>query len=57
MASEFFATLDWGAVALMIVVAAGLVWGLRFFLRQNREDLDDLQETLKSESDDDQRSP
>jgi hypothetical protein len=57
MASEFIATLDWGVVALVIIVAAGLVWGLRFFLRQNREDLDDLQETLKSESDDDQRSP
>ena len=48
------ANLDWGAVALVAVIGGGLVWGLFFFLRQNREDLDSLQETLASDRDDEE---
>ena len=44
-------TIDWGAVALGIGVAAGLLWGLVFFLRQNRQDLESLNRTLRDESD------
>ncbi|MEF8727432.1 MAG: hypothetical protein V5B34_18150 [Accumulibacter sp.] len=44
-------TIDWGAVALGISVAAGLLWGLVFFLRQNRKDLESLNRTLRDESD------
>jgi hypothetical protein len=48
------ANLDWGAVALVAIIGGGLVWGLFFFLRQNREDLDSLQETLASDRDDEE---
>jgi hypothetical protein len=47
------ATTDWGAVALFVVVAGAMLWGIVFFLRQNRSDLDSLQETLRSERDED----
>jgi hypothetical protein len=43
MDSGLLASLDWGALALVAVVAAALAWGMVFFLRQNRKDLDDLQ--------------
>ncbi len=47
------ATTDWSAVAMFVVVAGAMLWGLVFFLRQNRSDLDSLQETLRSERDED----
>ncbi|MCM8612293.1 hypothetical protein [Accumulibacter sp.] len=50
-------TIDWGAVALGIGVAAGLLWGLVFFLRQNRRDLESLNRTLLEESDEPGDSP
>jgi hypothetical protein len=53
MNSGSLATLDWGAVALVVVVAGAMLWVLVFFLRQNRSDLDSLQETLRSERDED----
>jgi len=46
------AAIDWGAIALGLCVAAGLVWALVFFLRQNRQDLDSLEQTLRADSDD-----
>ena len=52
MNSGSLASLDWGSVALFAVVAAALVWALVIFLRQNREDLDNLQKTLDSERED-----
>lgn len=56
MDSGLLASLDWGAFTLLAVIAAALVWGMVFFLRQNRKDLDDLQEALdlQSEEDDDE---
>ncbi|EXI89248.1 MAG: hypothetical protein AW11_01571 [Candidatus Accumulibacter regalis] len=42
--------INWGAIALLAVIAAGLVWGLRLFFRQNRKDLESLEETLENES-------
>ena len=48
------ANLDWRTVALVAIIGAGLVWSLLFFLRQNREDLDRLQETLASDRDDEE---
>lgn len=48
--------LDWGALTLVVLIAAGLIWAFVFFLRKNRDDYDSLQETLKSEEDDDQSS-
>ena len=50
-------TIDWGAVALGIGVAAGLLWGLVFFLRQNRQDLESLNRTLRDESDEPADNP
>ncbi|EXI66509.1 MAG: hypothetical protein AW08_02623 [Candidatus Accumulibacter adjunctus] len=50
-------TIDWGAVVLGIGVAAGLLWGLLFFLRQNRRDLESLNRTLRDESDEPGDSP
>lgn len=44
--------IDWGTVALLVIVATGLVGGFVFLLRQNRKDLDSLQETLDSASED-----
>ncbi|KFB67895.1 hypothetical protein [Candidatus Accumulibacter vicinus] len=56
MDSGLLASLDWGTFTLLAVIAAALVWGMVFFLRQNRKDLDDLQEALdlQSEEDDDE---
>ena len=56
MDSGLLASLDWGALALVAVVAAALAWGMVFFLRQNRKDFDDLQQTLdrQSEENDDE---
>ena len=54
MDSGTLASLDWGAVALMVLIGGAFVWALSFFLRQNRQDLDSLEETLKSESEDDE---
>ncbi|MEF8733091.1 MAG: hypothetical protein V5B40_14650 [Candidatus Accumulibacter meliphilus] len=45
--------LDWGAIALLALIVTGLVSGLRFFFRQNRKDLESLQETLQAENEDD----
>jgi hypothetical protein len=45
--------LNWGAIALLALIATGLVFGLRFFFRQNRKDLESLQETLQAENEDD----
>ena len=54
MDSGSFASLDWGAVALVALIAATLGWGRVFFLRQNRRDLDDLQEVLDSQGDEEE---
>ena len=43
---------NWGLVVLLACTAAGLVYGLRFFFRQNHQDLDILKGTLESDSDD-----
>ncbi|HMW78503.1 MAG TPA: hypothetical protein PKA22_11930 [Rhodocyclaceae bacterium] len=43
---------DWGAIALVVILAVAFVWALVFFLRQNRKDLESLKETLNSEQDD-----
>ncbi|EXI84434.1 MAG: hypothetical protein AW12_02455 [Candidatus Accumulibacter sp. BA-94] len=51
------ATIDWGAIALGICVIAGLFWGLVFFLRQNRQDLESLEQTLRADSDDSADGP
>ncbi|MBL8397900.1 MAG: hypothetical protein JNL84_07125 [Candidatus Accumulibacter sp.] len=40
---------DWGALALLIVVVIGLFWALRLMLRQNRQDLKDLETELAEE--------
>jgi len=45
-------TIDWGTVALGICVVGGLLWGLVFFLRQNRKDLASLEQTLRTDADD-----
>ncbi|MEF8721519.1 MAG: hypothetical protein V5B30_02510 [Candidatus Accumulibacter delftensis] len=45
--------LDWGAIALLALIVTGLVSGLRFVFRQNRKDLESLQETLQAENEDD----
>lgn len=46
--------LNWGAVALVAIIAAACVWGLVFFLRQNRKDLESLEKTLASDDEDEQ---
>jgi hypothetical protein len=51
------AATNWGAVALGICIAAGLVWGLLFFLRQNRQDLESLEQTLRADSDESEDGP
>lgn len=55
MDSGLLASVDWGTFALVAIIAAALVWGMVFFLRQNRKDFDDLQEDLdlQSKEDDD----
>jgi hypothetical protein len=49
-------SLDWGLVALLAIIAAGLFWGLVFFLRHNQQDRKSLQEALNSDDDDDENS-
>ncbi|WP_313952218.1 hypothetical protein [Accumulibacter sp.] len=55
MSSASLASIDWGTVALLALIAAGLVWGFVFFLRQNRKDLETLEETLESDREDDEK--
>ncbi|MCM8596961.1 hypothetical protein [Accumulibacter sp.] len=43
------ASLDWGAVALVAVLALALLGALVLFLRQNRKDLESLEETIEEE--------
>ena len=42
-----------GAVLLGILLVGAAVSAVVFFLRQNRKDLDDLEELLKTESEED----
>lgn len=55
MNSASLANLDWGSVALFTLVAAGLVWALIVFLRQNRNDLENLQRTLDIQREEDEK--
>jgi len=55
MDSGSLASIDWGVVTLVALIAAGLVWGFVFFLRQNSKDLESLEETIESERRDDER--
>ncbi|MBE2259216.1 MAG: hypothetical protein H6942_15060 [Candidatus Accumulibacter sp.] len=50
MDSATSSNVDWGAVALLAMIAAAIVWAFVFFVRQNRKDLDSLEKTLKSDS-------
>ena len=52
MTLEALEDTDWGAIALVVILAVAFVWALVFFLRQNRKDLESLKETLNSEQDD-----
>ncbi len=54
MDAELLANLDLRTVALVAIIGGGLLWSLLFFLRQNREDLDSLQETLASDREDEE---
>jgi len=56
MDSGSLASIDWGVVTLVALIAAGLVWSFVFFLRQNSKDLESLEETIESERRDDERS-
>jgi hypothetical protein len=53
MTLEALASADWRAMALLTIIAVAIVWGFVFFLRHNRQDLDSLRETLKSDREDD----
>jgi hypothetical protein len=55
MDSGSLASIDWGVVTLVALIAAGLVWSFVFFLRQNSKDLESLEETIESERRDDER--
>lgn len=46
-------TTDWGAIALLVIIAIGVLVGLVLFFRQNRKDLESLEETLKADNEDD----
>ncbi len=48
------AGIDWSALTLGIIIIGGLLCALYFVLRQNRKDLDDLEELLKDERDNDE---
>lgn len=48
---------DWSAVVLIALIAAAFVWGLIFFLKQNRKDLENLRKELKSDEDDETNRP
>lgn len=54
MDSGSLADMSWRALALVAVIAGGLVWAFVFFLRQNNKDLDSLQETLEHERKEDE---
>ena len=53
MESELLARLNLGAVALALVILGAVVSALILFLRQNRKDLEILEEELESENADD----
>ena len=53
MVSDLLACLDLGAAALAAIVLGAVVLALILFLRQNRKDLEILEEELESESADD----
>jgi hypothetical protein len=48
---------DWSALALIALIAAAFIWGLIFFLKQNRKDLESLRKELKSDEDDETNQP
>ena len=56
MESELLAGLNLGAFALALVVLGAVVSALILFLRQNRKDLEVLEEELESESGNDDES-
>ena len=49
-------SLDWGLVALLAIIAAGLFWGLGFFRRHEQQARKSLQEELNSDDDDEENS-
>lgn len=53
MESELLARLNLGAVAFALVILGAVVSALILFLRQNRKDLEILEEELESENADD----
>jgi|OpeIllAssembly_1097287.scaffolds.fasta_scaffold29109_2 hypothetical protein len=53
MESELLAGLNLGAVAVALAVLGAVVWALILFLRENRKDLEILEEELESERADD----
>lgn len=56
MESGLLASLNLGAVVLALVMLGVVVSALVFFLRQNRKDLDILEEELESERAEDEES-
>ena len=53
MESELLARFNLGAVVFALVILGGVVSALILFLRQNRKDLEILEEELESENADD----
>ncbi len=47
MGSELLSDGSWRALVLLILVVAGIAGGFVFFLRQNREDLRSLEQTME----------
>jgi len=56
MESGLLASLDLGPLALALVVLGAVLWALVLFLRQNRKDLDVLEEELESAEAEDEES-
>jgi len=56
MESGVLASLDIGPVVLALVVLGAVVSALVFFFRQNRQDLDILEEEIKSAKAEDEES-
>lgn len=56
MESGLFASLNLGPVLLGLVMLGAVVWALVLFLRQNRKDLDVLEEELESAEAEDEES-
>ncbi|WP_300456017.1 hypothetical protein [Accumulibacter sp.] len=54
MESGSLASIDWGVVALMALIALGLACGLVFFLRQNKRDLKSLEAAIESDRQDEE---